>query len=405
MITLLHNISRLVTMNSALGSGPLGIIEKAALVFDEKNILWCGQESAVPPEFADAQKIDAQGNVVCPGLIDCHTHIIHAGTRQHEFAARAAGKTYLEIAQAGGGIMSTVRATRAASEDELFQSACERIKEAMSFGTTIFEIKTGYGLDVETELKLVRVLNRLQQAFPGRIFGTFLGTHVVPIERKHERAAYVQEMLNLLPEIAAQKICDAVDIFVEETAFTRDEALQFCKAAKKLGLKIRLHVDQFADHDGGKLAAELGASNADHLDYLSESGMEAMLRENVAAVVLPGASFFAGKKYPPARKMCDKKLTVAIATDYNPGTNPSLNLWLMGTIAAAQMGMSLDEVWQGITVNAAKVLGIAESSGKAAPGYRPDLVLLDAPDEYFPLYRYGKNCVRGVVLGGKYMGP
>jgi len=336
-------------------------------------------------------------------IIDCHTHIVHGGSRQNEFNLRSQGKKYWEIAKEGGGIMSTVQATRKSSEDELYASAFARAYEALSFGTTSLEVKSGYGLDVEAELKILRVCKKLSQNHALDFYSTFLGAHVVPEEFYNNREEYIDLVINeMLPKVVKENLCQFCDIFFEDGAFSVEEARKIAIFAKDNGLAIRLHVGQFKDLGGAELAAELKAYSADHLDYISEQGVEAMRTANVVATVLPGASYFVGgHHYPPARKMIDNGLKVAIATDYNPGTNPCLNLLLTGNIAATQMNMTLSEVWKGITINAAASLGIDSLCGSIEIGKKADLVVFDAPDEFYPLYRYDKNLVRIVIKNGE----
>lgn len=399
---LITNISRLVTMVPGEGrSGLLGVVERAALRVRAGNVVWAGRQADLPAVQSREEVLDASGGVVIPGLVDCHTHLVHGGWRQNEFDQRSRAATYQEIAAAGGGILSTVRATRAAPFEELCASALARADEALSLGTTLIEIKTGYGLDAASESKTIDVIRALAERDAIGVCGTTLAAHVVPAEYRDRRGEYVRLVIEeTLPQAARSGIVSACDVFVEEGAFTPEEARAIVRAAKALGLAVHLHVDQFCDGGGGRLAAELSALSADHLDYVSEEGVLAMRDVGVVGVVLPGASFFAGRgHYPDARRMIDLGLTVAIATDYNPGTNPSLNLMLAATIAVTQMGMGCDEAWLAITRHAARALGRFDC-GVIAPGKRADLVVLDAPDEYFPLYRYGKNCVAKTIVGG-----
>ena len=403
MKLIIKNISRLVTMDPAKNrEGDLGVIEDAVLFVEEGRISWFGHEKDIPAEAKDAKAIDAQGMVAMPGIVDCHTHIVHAGFRQDEFDLRTRGKTYQEIASGGGGIMSTVRATREASEEDLGRVAIERITESLLNGVTTLEIKTGYGLDYDAEMKMAQVIDDLRHASNVRVFGTFLGAHVVPEEYKDKRGEYVDLVCDRMIRDAAEfDAITACDVFVEEGAYTADEAREVARAAKAVGLDIHLHVDQFTDVDGGELAAELGALSADHLDHTSDAGIDAMRKAGVVGVVLPGASFFAGGgHYPSARRMIDRGLTVAIATDYNPGSSPSLDPWLMATIATTQMGMSCDEALLAMTKHAAKALGLADC-GTIAVGARADVVFIDAPDEHFPIYRYGRNFVKAVMVDGE----
>ncbi|MFH0800299.1 MAG: imidazolonepropionase [Pseudomonadota bacterium] len=399
---LIKNIGRLVTLEPGAGrEGILGVIEDAAVRVRSGKIAWAGPRKKLPDAADREAVVDADGGVVMPGLIDCHTHLVHAGFRQSEFNLRSQGKSYQEIAASGGGIMSTVEATRKAKLKELFASAEQRAMEALSHGTTAIEIKTGYGLDRTAEAKMTEAIRALAGRGPQRIVGTFLGAHVVPREFKGRRGEYLQHILDdMLPAAKKSGVISACDVFVEDGAYTADEARKIGAAARAMGLGMHLHVDQFSDVGGGELAAELGALSADHLDHTSEKGMRAMARAGVGAVVLPGASFFAGRgRYPDVRKMIDLGLKVAIATDYNPGTNPSLDLWMAATIAVAQMGMTCDEALVAVTQNAASVLGLTDC-GRVAVGNRADLIILDAPDEYFPLYRYGTNFVSKVLVSG-----
>jgi imidazolonepropionase len=403
MKRLIKNISRLVTMEQDSGrEGLLGVIEDAALLVEGGKIAWLGSGKDLPTAAKGADTIDARGCVVMPGLVDCHTHIVHAGFRQDEFDLRSQGKSYQEIAKAGGGIMSTVRATREAGEDDLFRSAAYRIGESLSHGVTTVEIKTGYGLDYDSEIKMAKTIDTLSRTSPVRVVGTFLGAHIVPPEYKGKRDEYVSLLVDrMIRDVARIDAIKACDVFVEEGAYSPEEARRIARAAKAVGLALHLHVDQFTDVEGGKLAAELGALSADHLDHLSDAGIDAMARAGVVGVCLPGASLFAGGgSFPSARRMIDRGLKVAIATDYNPGSTPCLDPWLMTTIATTQMGMSCDEALLGMTRHAAQALGL-EDSGRLAKGLRADLVLIDAPDERFPIYRYGTNFVKAVMASGE----
>jgi imidazolonepropionase len=399
---LITDIARLVTMDPQDGrEGPLGAIAEAAVRVCDGRIAWVGRQAELPAVRSREDIIDARGGIVLPGLVDCHTHLVHSGSRQQEFNLRSQGKSYQEIAAAGGGIMSTVRATREASEDDLFESARGRALEALAHGITTIEVKTGYGLDVESEAKIARVIARLRSVVPQTIVGTQLGAHVVPPEYRDRREDYVRLVIEeMLPEAAVNGAFSACDIFVEEGAFTHDEARAIAAAGKALGLSLHLHVDQFADGGGAALAAELGALSADHLDHANDEGIRAMAVKGVVGVLLPGASLFAGRgRFPNARRMIDQGLRVALSTDYNPGTSPTLDLWLMATIAVTQMGCTCDEALLGITRNAATALGLVDR-GSISVGKRADLIVLVAPDEYFPLYRCGARLVRQVIAGG-----
>ncbi|MBT3181642.1 MAG: imidazolonepropionase [Deltaproteobacteria bacterium] len=398
---LIKNIGRLVTMEEGDDrDGKLGVILDAAVQIEEGKISWIGTSSESVNMNAD-DVIDIGGQVVMPGLIDCHTHLVHAGSREDEFNLRSQGKSYKEIAEAGGGIMSTVRSTREASLEDLYDEVSKRADEAIRNGITTMEIKTGYGLDLATEIKMADAIGELDSSHPLEVYGTFLGAHIVPAEYKSRRSEYIDIVVSqMLPQIAKKEWITSCDVFIEDIAYSIDEARSIARAAKDLGLAIHLHVDQFGDGGGAKLAAELGALSADHLDHTSKKGMKLMAEGGVIGVVLPGASFFTGGgHYPDVRKMFENGMKVAIATDYNPGTTPSLNLMLNASIAVTQMGMTCDEALLGITRTAAEALGLAYR-GVVAEGMRGDLIVLDCTDEYYPLYRYGENMISQVIIGG-----
>lgn len=400
---LITNIARLVTMLPGAGrEGSLGVICDAALRIVDGRIEWMGHFAELPEMREQEEILNAAGGIVMPGLVDCHTHLVHGGFRQNEFNLRSQGKSYRDIAEAGGGIMSTVRATRAASFDELLSSARLRANEALSHGITTIEVKTGYGLNFDTEAKMIEVIHSLGERHPINVVGTSLAAHIVPPEYRDRRDDYIQLLIDkILPHSAKKRIISACDIFVEDVAFTPDEARKIAKAAHNLKLTLHMHVDQFCDGSGAALAAELGAVSADHLDYSSKEGVTAMRDSGIVGVLLPIASFFTGKGHcPNAREMLDQNLTLAIATDYNPGTSPSLDLWMAATIAVTQMGMSCDEALLAITKNAAMALKTSDR-GTISPGSRADLIFLDTPDEYFPLYRFSANCVVKTLIAGK----
>lgn len=395
MALFLTNISRLITIES-------GVMDDAALFIEDGIIRWFGLQKETPSGKGAQKKFDCGGGVVTPGLVDCHTHLVHAGSRAREYAQRAAGKSYLEIAKAGGGILSTVAATRAASFDELYDESAARLSEALSYGTTTLEIKTGYGLDVATEIKMLEVIRKLQKNFPINIVATFMGAHTIPKEFKNDRAGYVKLVIDeVLPAVEKMKIAKFCDVFVEEEAFTADEARRIFSAAKKFGMLPKLHVDQLTAGRGAELAVELKAVSADHLEKISDAGIQALAQSKTVAVLLPGASFFLGIAAAPARKILNGSARVAIATDYNPGTNPNLNLMLAATQAVSLLKMTTKEVWEAMTLNAAAALNLEDKVGSIRIGKQADLVVWNAPDENYPLYRYSKNCVRKIFVKGE----
>lgn len=402
MTILLENIGRLATMvPGADRVGALGVIEHACVRIDNERIAWLGKAGDLP-RSADDYVIDCRGGVVLPGLIESHTHLVYAGSRENEFRMRAEGKSYQVIAKAGGGILSTVNATRAASEDELFGLAKQRADEFLDRGVTTIEIKSGYGLNLETEEKILRVAKRLGDEHEIDVVTTFLGAHVVPQDYKERRADYVKLVMNeMLPRIAKQKLATFCDVFVEEGAFSVDEARRIAEAANRHGLKMKLHVDQFGDGGGGTLAAELGAVSADHLDYTSAAGIEALSRAGVVSILLPAATLFVKSgRLPDARAMADAGMKVAVSTDFNPGTSPTTDLMLCATMAVTQMGLTVDEALMAVTSNAAAALDLRDGSGQITPGKKADLVSFDVPHEDYLLYRFGTNHARHIVKAG-----
>jgi imidazolonepropionase len=300
--------------------------------------------------------------------------------------------------------MSTVRATREASEDELFYSAASRAKEALGYGITTLEVKSGYGLDLETELKMLRVVKRLGDKLPMEFVPTFLA-HMVPADSGQGtgdgRKKYVQKITSeVLPVVTREKLAKFCDVFVENIAFTKKEAEEILTAAAKLGLKPKLHADQMTGNGGAGLAARLKAISADHLENISPKDIKTMAKAGTVAVLIPSSTFFIGGKYAPAREMIKAGVDVAVSTDYNPGTSPVLNLWLAATMAITQMKMTPEEAYKGITINAARALGLGSTHGSIEAGKAADLVILDTKNEFEPFYRFDNNFVSKVIKGG-----
>ncbi|MBM3679613.1 MAG: imidazolonepropionase, partial [Actinobacteria bacterium] len=329
----------------------------------------------------ETQIIDAAGGLVTPGLVDPHTHLVFAGDRAHEYALRAKGASYQEIARAGGGIAHTMAMTRKATEEELIALAAPRLDRLLRQGVTTAEVKSGYGLDLDSELKLLRVIRRLDRAHPVDLVPTFLGAHVVPPEHRMDRGRYVHLVVNdMLPEIAREGLAVFCDVFVEDTAFHPDEAALILRAGSALGLKPKLHVDQLSDGGGARLAASVGAVSADHLEHAGPDGIRALAHSGTAAVLLPGATLFLGHATrPPARALLDAGVPVALATDCNPGTCPTENLPLMLTLGMSLLGLSPTEVLRAVTDHAALAIGRADVAGRLAAGRPADLVVFDVP--------------------------
>jgi len=358
-----------------------GLIENAAIVVRTGRIEWFGPMSQIPDHYLDqpTQTHDLSGAIVTPGLIDCHTHLIYGGNRAEEFALRLAGASYEEVARRGGGIISTVRATRAATEDELFSSALRRLESLMNEGVTALEIKSGYGLDLESEKKMLRVARRLAQARPVTILTTFLGAHALPPEYAGQADAYIDHVCTqMLPALAKEHLVDAVDVFCERIGFTLAQSERVFQAARRLGLPVKMHAEQLSLMGGAALAARYQALSADHLEFLDEAGVIAMRDAGMVAVLLPGAYYFIREtQLPPIELLRKHKVPIAISTDSNPGTSPTTSLLLMLNMACTLFRMSVDEVLAGVTRNAAQALGHPDVSGEIAIGAPADFVAWD----------------------------
>jgi imidazolonepropionase len=400
-VKVLHNIARLATCRAEGGQGDIHVVPDAALVWNEKEIVWVGPESELPAQYHGTERVDAGGRLVIPGLIDCHTHLAFAGWRADEFAQRIRGRSYLEIAQAGGGIASTVRQTRAASEAELVERATGFLEEMLALGVTTIECKSGYGLNEETELKLLRVYRRLDREQPVRLVPTFLGAHMVPPEFQNNREGYIALLAqHLIPRIARDKLANFCDVFVEESAFSLEEARRILRAGQQAGLGSKLHADQLTNGTGAELAGEVGAVSADHLECISERGIAALREAGVVAVSLPLAALYLGQQPMPARRLIDSGVAVAVATDFNPGTAPSYHLPLALTLACTLQRMTPAEALKGATVYAARAVGLEGEIGSLEPGKAADLTVIDAPDVDHWLYHFRPNACVMTIAGG-----
>ena len=361
------------------GDEPYGAIRDAVLVIREGHIEWLGEVGDVPSELvADpAQLLDAGGGWATPGLIDCHTHLVFGGHRAHEFELRLQGASYEEIACAGGGILSTVKATRAASEDELFASASDRLATLLAHGITSVEVKSGYGLDLESELRMLRVARRLADQHPVHVSTTLLAAHAVPPEYATDREGYLTLVCDqIIPAAVAEGLVDAVDAFCEGIGFTGEECGRVFEVGARHGLAIRLHADQLSDLGGAALASAYAARSADHLEYTSEAGVEAMAESGVTAVVLPGAFYFLGEtQVPPIEAFRRHGVPIAVATDLNPGSSPVASPLAAMNMACVLFGLTPEEALVGMTRNAAPVLGTAGELGTLEVGSRADVAL------------------------------
>jgi imidazolonepropionase len=386
--------------------GRLRTVRDAAVACSGGRVVFVGTER----EFRQAvtlspggRTLDARGATVLPGFVDAHTHLPFAGWRESEFNERLQGATYSQIAARGGGILSTVAATRAASLSDLAQLTRARLDAMLLLGTTLAEAKSGYGLSAEAEIKQLEAIRQGSAGHAVEVVPTFLGAHTIPKELRDDRARYVDEIVGeMLPEISKRKLARYADAFVDAHAFSPQEARRVLEAALRAGLGVRLHADQLADDGGALLAAELNAASADHLEHVSAAGIEALARAGTAAVLLPAATFFLMSQVkPPARRLIDAGVAVAIATDFNPGTCPTEAMGTVLELACLSLGLSIDEAIAAATLNAAFALGRADEVGSIEVGKRADFVIHAVPNRYHMVYRFGVRRVRTVIAGGK----
>ena len=374
MDLVVRNIDELLTMQPGVHGTrtALGVLHDAAVAFQGQTVAWVGPSSEAP---SAEETFTGRGCVGLPGLVDCHTHALFAGSRAEEFERRLAGASYSEILEEGGGILSTVRATRAATDEELRESLRARLKEMWWRGVTTVEVKTGYALDTEQELRCLRLMKGVSPSV--RVVRTFLGAHTVPEEWRPDREGYVSHLVEeMLPAVAAE--ADMVDVYCDRGAFTLQDARTILEAGIALGLKGRIHAEQVERTGAAALAAELGCLSADHLERLDQQGVEAMARAGTVAVLLPGAMTYLGDSAPPVAALREAGVRMAVATDFNPGSSPVLDLWTCATLACVQMGLSVEEALLGITRHAAAALG-RDDLGHLGVGARGGLVLCRPP--------------------------
>ena len=392
----------MILTNVTLGtmSGGYGLIEDAALVVEEGRIVWLGPMAGLPPR--DLPVHDLGGRLVTPALIDCHTHLVFAGNRAQEFEMRLNGASYVDVARAGGGIVSTVRATRSASEDDLFTQALPRLDAMIAEGTGTVEIKSGYGLDLETELRMLRVARRLGRARKVAVRTTFLGAHAVPPEFAGRADDYLTDAaLPALRAAHAEGLVDAVDAFCEGIAFSPAQVARVFDQAHALGLPVKLHAEQLSNLGGAALAARHGALSADHLEYLDEDGVRAMAVAGTVAVILPGAFYTLREtQSPPIALLRTHGVPMAVATDCNPGSSPMTSLTLAMNMACTLFRMTPQEVLLGTTAHAARALGLTDR-GRIAAGQRADLAVWDATHPAELSYRMGATRLHSRIIGGR----
>jgi imidazolonepropionase len=400
---IVENIGRLVTMD---GSGPhgLGEIEDAVVVVDGARIAWVGPKAALPAPVKGVPVVDAKGGCVLPGLIDCHTHLVFAGDRSDEFARRARNETYQQIMAAGGGIRSTMRKVRAASVDELVEETRPRRDALLARGVTTVEVKSGYGLDVASELKMLQAAKVLRDDDVIDVVPTLLAAHAIPPEHEGDASAWIDVIVReLLPEVARERLATSCDIFVENNAFHVGHGRELLSRAKDLGLAVRVHAEQLSHQGGALLAAELGALSAGHLEHVDERDIEALAKAGVVCEVLSLAQvFLRGQRAIPGRALVDGGCVVAVATDCNPGTAMSTDLPLAAGLSVTQSGLTAEEALRGMTVNAAKALAL-DDRGVIAAGKRADLLVLSTSAWTDLVYRWGDSFTRAVVSRGRVM--
>ena len=385
---------------------PLPPGKPACVVVQGGTVRWVGPASALPAAYAALPRHDAGGALATPGLVDCHTHLVYGGQRANEFAMRLAGATYEEVAKAGGGIVSSVRATREASEDELFALAAPRLQALLDEGVCAIEIKSGYGLALEHERKQLRVARRLGEAFGVTVRTTFLGAHALPPEYAGRSQDYVDVVCNdMLPALAAEGLVDAVDVFCERIAFTLAETEQVFQAAQKLGIPVKLHAEQLSDMGGAQLAARYGALSCDHIEHLSLDGIAAMQAAGTVAVLLPGAYYTLRDTHlPPIQALRDAGVPMAVSTDHNPGTSPALSLLLMANMACTLFRLTVPEALAGITTHAARALGLQATHGLIASGRPANFVLWPLAAAAELAYWFGHQPARTIVRQGRIFG-
>ncbi|KEZ48593.1 imidazolonepropionase [Metabacillus indicus] len=404
---ILENIGQLLTMDYGK-EGPLCgkemdqliVLENMSIAIKDGKVAEIAATSSAADWEADKQ-IDCGGRLVTPGLIDPHTHLVFAGSREHEMGLKQQGVPYLEILKRGGGILSTVEKTRAATEADLYKKAAGHLNEMLSYGTTTVEAKSGYGLETDAELKQLRTAKKLNAEHPVDVVSTFLGAHAIPAELKGQPEVFLDEMLQLLDVIEKEELARFVDIFCETGVFTIEQSRAFLTKAKQRGFGLKIHADEIDPLGGAELAAELGAVSAEHLVGASDAGIKRLAETGVIACLLPGTSFYLNKPdHAKARKMLDEGVAVTLATDFNPGSCPTENLQLIMSFSAVMYKMTVKEIWNAVTVNAAHAIGLGGQRGVIAPMQQADLVIWNADNyEYIP-YHFGVNHVGTVIKKG-----
>lgn len=408
---IITNIGELVTMAGSPpprrgeAAGRLSVLNRGAIACMEGRVVWTGREEDLAVSVAavkDSLEIDVSGRVITPGFVDSHTHPIYSGTRQAEFALRAEGADYEEIAAAGGGIINSVERTRNASLEELRETLSQHLFTMLKFGTTTVEVKSGYGLDLETEMRSLRAATELSENWPQTILRTFLGAHEVPSDYRARPDEYLDYILKeVLPRVREEGLADFVDIFCEKGVFTPEQSLKYLKKAVDMGFGARMHADEFHDTGGAAVAVAAGALSADHLLSISEENIGRIARSDTVATLLPGTALFLGKPFPPGRKLLDAGAAVAIATDFNPGSCFCESMPFMLNLAVCACGFTIEEAFTAATVNAASALGMGGRKGALAPGMDADMILWDLDDHRGIAYHMAIPDIAEVVVSGQ----
>ena len=406
---LIENAAQVLTLNAGENAvkaeEKLAIVGNGSIAIADGRIVWVGPSHQLSRQVdlsSRPRRVEASGKTVLPGFIDSHTHLAFAGTREKEFELRLQGATYQEIAVKGGGIKSTVQKTRQAGKEELVAIGKRRLDQMLSLGTTTVEAKSGYGLSVESEIKMLEVLRDLDRAHPADVVPTFMGAHEIPPEYAGRKDDYVRLVIEeMIPAVAEKKLAVFCDVFCEEGVFSPEDSRRILEAGRRYGLEAKIHADELTFLGGAELAAEIGAASADHLLFASDQGMERMAERGVVATLLPGTAFFLFLgRYAPARKMMERGVTVALASDFNPGSCMTQSLPLITTLACTQMRMTPAEAILGITLHAARALKKEEDIGSLEPGKQADMVILDVPDYRHLSYHFGINHVWKVIKKG-----
>lgn len=403
---LLDRITTLVTVASPDGRrsgeamGEIGLLRNAAVAVEDGTIVWVGgADDPQKPEMGEV--LDCAGMTVLPGFVDSHTHIVHAGNRSDEFARRLRGVSYQQIAAEGGGILRSMRSARESSTEQLVEESRGRVRSAFRHGSTTVEAKSGYGLDTASELRLLEAIAQLDSEEAPTLVPTFLGAHDMPPEHRADREQYIAEIIDkMLPEVAARGLARFCDVFSDTGYFTVEESERIYAAARAHGMERKVHADELSSFGGAEMAARVGAISADHLLCISDDGIAAMRERGVVATLLPGTAFYLGLPYAPARRMIAEGLTVALATDCNPGSNLCENMQMTLALACMGMKMTVEEALTAATINGAAALGLSDRIGSIEPGKEADLVLMNVPDYPDIIYHYGINHVAAVVKRG-----